>query len=284
MPVADEPDLIVQEYADDTLLFLHYSHDVLDTIRYALEVFCVASGARMNWDKSYGILAGSNDVPTWGPVDFTWLALMGHDPVRLNRDHPNRAKFEPEQGLDPTLDLALVGADWQLKVQGRARNWQDNLVITSTRSGEPDDFTRTEAARVFESQLADSLLEGNGQLAFKKLAAATVETLMPKIEGKGEFGQARWRLVSAPQIPNLLSLDPTTDPFKSLANLSFGTEVEVQLGKRLQASVVRQLKESEMATQWTLIYHLSNKLRVLFSSIPSVDNRLLFEYSATSQN
>lgn len=204
--------------------------------------------------------------------------------VRLNRDHPNRARFEPEQGLDPSLDLALVGADWQLKIQGRARNWQDNLVLTSTRSGEPDALTRSEAARVFESQLADSLLEGDGQLAFKKLAAATVETLMPKIEGKGEFGQARWRLVSAPQIPNLLSLDPTTDPFKSLANLSFGTEVEVQLGKRLQASVVRQLKESEMATQWTLLYQLNNKLRILFSSIPSVDNRLLFEYSATSQN
>ena len=87
---------------------------------------------------------------------------------------------------------------------------------------------------MFESQLADSLLEGDGQLAFKKLAAATVETLMPKIETKGEFGQARWRLVSAPQIPNLLSLDPTTDPFKSLANLSFGAEVEVQLGRHLQ--------------------------------------------------
>jgi hypothetical protein len=84
-----------------------------------------------------------------------------------------------------------------------------------------------QAARVFESQLADSLLEGDGQLAFKKLAAATVETLMPKIETKG-------RLVSAPQVPNLLSLDPTTDPFKSLANLSFGAEVEVQLGKHLQ--------------------------------------------------
>ncbi|MCO5612078.1 hypothetical protein L7F22_066340 [Adiantum nelumboides] len=38
MLVADEPDLIDQEYADDTLLFLHYSLDVLDTIRYALEV------------------------------------------------------------------------------------------------------------------------------------------------------------------------------------------------------------------------------------------------------
>eukprot|EP00850_Spirogloea_muscicola_P014510 SM000105S13855 [mRNA] locus=s105:52652:63657:- [translate_table: standard] len=204
--------------------------------------------------------------------------------VRLNRDHPNRARFEPEQGLDPTLDLKLVGADWQLKLQGRARSWQDNLVMTSSRSGEEDTLTPTEAARLFESQLADSLLEEDGQLAFKKLAQATVETLMPKIETKGEFGQARWRLVSAPQIPNLLSLDPTTDPFKSLANLSFGTEVEIQFGKNLQASVVRQLKESEMATQWTLLYQLNSKLRLLFSSISPVDNRLLFEYSASSQN
>ncbi|MCO5614512.1 hypothetical protein L7F22_068795 [Adiantum nelumboides] len=47
--------------------------DVLDTIWYALEVFCVASGARINWDKSYSILAGSDDAPTWGPGDFTWL-------------------------------------------------------------------------------------------------------------------------------------------------------------------------------------------------------------------
>ena len=39
----------------------------------------------------------------------------------------------------------------------------------------------------------------------------------------------------APQIPSLLSVDPTVDPLKSLANnISFGTEVEVQLGKRLQ--------------------------------------------------
>lgn len=92
-----------------------------------------------------------------------------------------------------------------------------------------------QAAKVFESQLAESILEGDGQLAFKKLATATLESLMPKIEGKGEFGQARWRLVYAPQIPSLLSVDPTIDPLKSLAsNISLGTEVEVQLGKRLQ--------------------------------------------------
>lgn len=203
--------------------------------------------------------------------------------VRLKREHLNIAKFEPDLGIDPVLDLALVGSEWQLRIQGRASNWQDNLVVTSTRSVEQDVLSPTEAARMFESQLAESILEGDGQLAFKKLATATLETLMPRIEGKGEFGQARWRLVYAPQIPSLLSLDPTLDPLKSLANnISSGTEVEVQLGKRLQASMVRQMKDSEMATQWTLIYQLTSRLRVLLQSSPS--KRLLFEYSATSQD
>ncbi|KAL6627318.1 hypothetical protein ACP70R_031044 [Stipagrostis hirtigluma subsp. patula] len=155
--------------------------------------------------------------------------------VRLKNDHLNVAKFEPDLGLDPILDLVLVGSEWQFKIQSRASMWQDNLVVTSTRSVDQDVLSPSEAAKVFESQLAESLLEGDGQLAFKKLATATLETLMPRIEGKGEFGQARWRLVYAPQIPSLLSVDPTVDPLKSLANnISFATEVEVQLGKRLQ--------------------------------------------------
>ena len=97
-----------------------------------------------------------------------------------------------------------------------------------------------QAAQRFESQLAESILKDNGQLAFEKLATATLEKLMPRIEGKGEFGQARWRLVYAPQIPSLVSVDPTADPLKSLAsNISFGTEVEVQLGKRLQVIIIK---------------------------------------------
>lgn len=203
--------------------------------------------------------------------------------VRLKREHLNTAKFEADNGLDPMLDLALVGSEWQFRIQSRATKWQDNLVVTSTRSVEQDVLSPSEAARVFESQLAESILEGDGQLAFKKLATATLETLMPRIEGKGEFGHARWRLVYAPQIPSLLSVDPTVDPLKSLAsNISFGTEVEVQLGKRLQASVVRQMKDSEMAMQWTLIYQLTSRLRLLLQSAPS--KRMLFEYSTTSQD
>ncbi|RYQ90042.1 hypothetical protein Ahy_B09g096350 isoform B [Arachis hypogaea] len=216
--------------------------------------------------KPRGILAFEN-----GEVDL--VATQ----VRLKREHLNVAKFEPEYGLDPMLDLALVGSEWQFRIQGRASHWQDKLVVTSTHSVEQD------AARRFESQLAESILEGNGQLAFEKLATATLEKLMPRIEGKGEFGQARWRVVYAPQIPSLVSADTAVDPLSLLtSNISFGTEVEVQLGKRLQASIVRQMKESEMAMQWTLSYQLTSRLRVLLQSAPS--KRLLFEYSATSQD
>lgn len=64
--------------------------------------------------------------------------------VRLKSDHLNIAKFEPDLGLDPTLDLALVGSEWQFRIQGRASNWQDNLVVTSTRSVEQDVLSPTE--------------------------------------------------------------------------------------------------------------------------------------------
>lgn len=202
--------------------------------------------------------------------------------VRLKREHLNIATFEPENGLDPMLDLALVGSEWQIRIQSRASKWQDKLVVTSTRSGEQDALSPTEAARAFENQLAESILEGDGQLALKKLATATLEKLMPRIEGKGEFGQARWRLVYAPQIPSLLSF-PTTDPLKSLtSNISFGTVVEVQLGKRIQASIIRQMKESEMAMQWTFTYKLTSRLRMVLQSAPAQRALVLVEYSASS--
>ena len=50
--------------------------------------------------------------------------------VRLSREHPNRAVFVPEHGMDPTLDVSLVGADLRALVQGKVSNWADNLVIT----------------------------------------------------------------------------------------------------------------------------------------------------------
>ena len=203
--------------------------------------------------------------------------------LSLNREHPNCAVFVPEQGLDPTLDVSLTGADLNALIQGKASAWQNNLVITygggRTSTEGAERLAPSEAARIFEGQLADSLLEEDGQLAFSNLAATTIATLLPKIETQGQLGKARWRLVSAPTIPGLLSLDPLTDPFKSLANLTLGTEVEVQFGKSLQASVARKLKGSEMATHWTFLYHLNNQLRVRLHSATATQTRLLFEFS-----
>ncbi|XP_054798744.1 protein TIC236, chloroplastic-like isoform X2 [Prosopis cineraria] len=204
---------------------------------------------------------------------------LGATQVRLKLDHINIAKFEPEFGLEPMLDLALVGSGWQFRIHGRASNWQENLTVTLAHPGEQDALSFIEAVRKLESHLPESIMGKDGRLEINKLATETLKNLMPRIEGKGEYGQARWRIVYAPQIPSLMSVDPTVDPLKLLANtISFGTEVEVQLGKRLQATIVRQMKESQMAVQGTLSYQLTNRLRLLLQSAPS--KRLLFEYSS----
>ncbi|CAI8599704.1 unnamed protein product [Vicia faba] len=193
--------------------------------------------------------------------------------VRLKREHLNIAKFEPEYGLDPLLDLALVGSQFQYRIQGRASNWQGSV--------EQDTLSPIEAVRKFESQLAESILKGNGQLALEKLATATLEKLMPRIEGKGEFGNARWRIMYSPQIPSLVSSGATVDTFEFLAgNLTFGTDFEVQLGKRLQARVTRQIKDSEMATHWSLSYQLTSRLHLRLQSSPLLC--IFFEYYATT--
>ena len=59
----------------------------------------------------------------------------------------------------------------------------------------------SEAARIFEGQLASALVAEDGQLALSNLAVSAAHGFMPKIQTQGQLGQARWRLVSAPSIP-----------------------------------------------------------------------------------
>ena len=236
--------------------------------------------------------------------------------VRLSREHPNRAVFVPEHGLDPTLDVSLVGADLRALVQGKASDWTNNLVITSGTSragpasvqsvtaggtvggkvaggvgpgvdatmGPPSerDAAVAEAARIFEGQLAESLLEEDGQLAFTNLAASTVATLMPKIETGGQLGKARWRVTTAPSIPGLLSLDPSTDPFRNISQFTLGSDWELMLGDSVQATMSRKLKENEMQTKFALVYKLTDKLRMQLNSESSTATRLLFEFTTNT--
>lgn len=78
--------------------------------------------------------------------------------MRLKREHLNIAKFEPDNGLDPMLDLAFVGSEWQFRIQSRATKWQDKLVVTSTRSVEQDVLSPSEVLPLF------SLLSTVGKL------------------------------------------------------------------------------------------------------------------------
>ncbi|CAL8466123.1 g5659 [Coccomyxa elongata] len=203
----------------------------------------------------------------------------------LDREHPNRLVFSPSRGLDPLLDLRLKGAQVQALIQGRASAWQQNLVLTPTKAGAGEAGgagEAAEAARIFEGQLAGALVAEDGQLALSNLAASAAHGFMPKIQTQGQLGQARWRLVSAPSIPGLLSLDPSGDPTSLLSSLTMGTEVEVHFGRSLQAAMARKLRDSDIATQWTLNYQLNSKLRMQFNIASSspYPRTLIFQYSS----
>ena len=124
------------------------------------------------------------------------------------------------------------------------------------------------------------MISEDGQLALPQLAVRSLQGMLPKIETHGQLGKARWRLVSAPFVnPHLLSMDPVTDPLRSLTHLTVGTEVEVQFGNTM-VTLTRQLRDAEAATLFTLLYQLRPNLRFhITNACASNETRVLFEYS-----
>ncbi|CAD7702868.1 unnamed protein product [Ostreobium quekettii] len=208
--------------------------------------------------------------------------------LRVERDQPGRITFVPEQGLDPTIDITLTAGEFKAVMQGRASNWQDLVVLsyvgTRSTTGEGTGQVQlTEASRLFQEQLASALVADDGQLAFSNLAASTVSTFSPKLDTQGQIGAARWRLVSAPSFPDMLSLlDPAVEWQNLLTSLFTGTEVEVQFGKSVQAVVAHKLRGAEYGTQWTMMYNLNNNLRMQLqvANSPPVTRTLLLQYSS----
>eukprot|EP00884_Botryococcus_braunii_P001433 jgi/Botrbrau1/11290/Bobra.0038s0056.1 len=222
----------------------------------------------------------SGDVEVCGPANPNLLRLNGTinlDGGEINlvatqlvveREQPNRLVFSPEQGLNPFVELNLKGMELRAHLACRASDWQKHLQITPIKAGSgeaAEQLDAAEVARIFEGQLESALLAEDGQLALSNLAASAAHGFMPRIQTQGQLGQARWRLVSAPSIPGLLSLDPSGDPSSLLSSLTMGTEVEVQFGKSLQAAMARKLRESDIATQWTLNYQINSKVRMQFN-------------------
>lgn len=60
-----------QCFADDSALFLRGTKENLQRAYEVIDIFCHASGARINWDKSYAILASEN------PRNWRWGEHLG---------------------------------------------------------------------------------------------------------------------------------------------------------------------------------------------------------------
>ena len=216
----------------------------------------------------------------------------------LDREHENLILFGPapgEQtagrtpvGIDPMVDVSLNSGDLKVSITGKASEWSEHLMMQSIGQGstgiDSEKLDNTEAAKLLESKLKAALLADNGQIALSKLAGNTMATFMPKIETQGSVGNTKWRLVSAPSVPGLL--DPSSDSSTSsnvLDFLALGAEMEVTFGNRLQAAMVRKLRESDIMTKWTLNYKLNSKLRMQFdvSSVSPYAKTLTFQYSSS---
>jgi hypothetical protein len=210
----------------------------------------------------------------------------------LDREHENLILFVPSgeanrSGIDPVVDVALSSGDLKVSISGKASEWSEHLMMQSIRRGSSgmdagEKLDTLEAARLLESKLKAALLAEDGQIALNKLAGSTMATFMPKIETQGSVGNTKWRLVSAPSVPGLLDPGSETSASNVLDFLALGAEVEVTFGQKLQAAMVRKLRESDIMTKWTLNYNLNSKLRMQFdiSSVPPYPKTLTFQYSS----
>ena len=89
-----------------------------------IDRFCLASGARVNWNKSSGIILGTDARTHWGTADgFTWL---------LPRESCRYLGFQigldvtPAQQFTPVLDSIAAGSS--LTGQDAIYLWQVELL------------------------------------------------------------------------------------------------------------------------------------------------------------
>ena len=62
------------EFVDDTALYLKGNLENLQKIELAISTFCKASGALVNWNKSFAFWVGDVEPPLWNPhPQFRWI-------------------------------------------------------------------------------------------------------------------------------------------------------------------------------------------------------------------
>ena len=73
LPVTGE-EILDAEFADDTGLVLKGTKSNLQQAEMAIDTFCKASGAKINWSKTVGFWVGKEAPPIWSPdANFHWI-------------------------------------------------------------------------------------------------------------------------------------------------------------------------------------------------------------------
>ena len=57
--------LLDSKFADDIAIYVQGNDDNLSKLQEAVEEFCLASRAKINWHKSLGFWVSQNSLPTW---------------------------------------------------------------------------------------------------------------------------------------------------------------------------------------------------------------------------
>lgn len=66
------------------------------------------------------------------------------------------------------------------------------MFVCSCNAGEgTEQLDPSQAAKIFEGQLASALVAEDGQLALSNLAQSAAHAVMPKLQTQGQLGQAR---------------------------------------------------------------------------------------------
>ena len=66
--------LLDSEFADDAMIYLKGALKNLMRAQSAIEIFCQASGPRINWNKSKAFWITLKPIPPWKPTeDFQWV-------------------------------------------------------------------------------------------------------------------------------------------------------------------------------------------------------------------
>lgn len=212
---------------------------------------------------------------------------------RLARGYENTAKFFPNQGLNPTLDVRLRASvteatqrrlptdplsaeiadnpitnlgsvrtvDIQARVDGPVSQLATNLELTSTPSR-----SKTEILALLGGSFVDTLGRGDSTLGLANLAGSALLGNVQNIIGDA-LGLSEFRL-----FPTVI-----TDDKRRTSSLGLAAEVGVDLSRNFSVSVQKILTTDD-PFEYSLRYRLNEQLLLRGATNLSGESRALVEY------